>query len=150
MKAFKKIAAFFAATLVTATMAVSVSVSAAIDYTDPADYPKNISDTSWTSGNGYVRLKRNDTSIYVWNSGTTSTNLSVYGRQSKYGSDLPVNIFKGSSLATTNLTLGAGLQRQVRQFIHEKTYPYAYISFYNGNTRGYWSPDSVGSYPTIN
>ena len=149
MKVFKKITAVLAATLVTVTMAVSVSASAVVDYTDPNRYP-NTEDTSWSSGNGYVRRKYNDTSIYVWNSGLQSTNLSVYGRREQYGSDLSVNIFNGSSLVTTNLTLGAGLQRKVRQFIYEKNYPYAYISFYNGNTRGYWSPDSVGPYETIN
>lgn len=149
MKAFKKIVAFFAATLMTATMVVSVSASAAIDYTDPADYPQNTSDTSWTSGNSYVRLKRNNTSIYVLNGGT-QTNVSVYGRTSQYSSQYSVSTFNGSTIATTNLTLPSYSQRFIRQFINEKGYPYAYISFYNGNTHGEWSPDSVGSYPTIN
>lgn len=148
MKAFKKIAAFFAATLMTASMAVSVSASAAIYYTDPNKYP-NTADTSWSSGNSYVRRKYNDTSIYVLN-GDTQTNVSVYGRTSQYSAEYSVSTFNGSTIATTNLTLPANSQRLIRQFINEKGYPYAYISFYNGNTHGEWSPDSVSSYPTIN
>lgn len=148
MKAFKKIAAFFAATLMTATMAVSVSASAAVDYTDPDRYP-NTEDTSWSSGNGYVRRKYNDTSIYVLNGGT-QTNVSVYGRTSKYSSEYSVSTFNGSTIVTTNLILPSHSQRLIRQFIYEKGYPFAYISFFNGNTHGDWSPDSVGSYPTIN
>lgn len=149
MKAFKKIAAFFAATLMTATMAVSVSAFAAIDYTDPMKYP-NTSDTSWSSGNSYVRRKYNDTSIYVVNGGP-SVKVSVYGRETKYGSNKSVSTYNGSTLTTGGLTLPSNSTRQIRQFIHEKGYPYACINFYGSNSSsGVWSPDSIGSYDLLN
>lgn len=141
MKAFKKIAAFFAATLMTASMAVSISASAG-----------NTSDTPWEAGNEYTRPKYDATSIYVQNvSMIYSTKVSVYGRKSSNGDNLPVNTYNGRTLATIGLTLPPNSQRLIRQFINEKGYSYAHISFYNGNTAcGQWSPDSVGSYPTIN
>ena len=145
MKAFKKIAAFFAATLMATSMAVSVSASAISPMSNSGD----TSDTPWSSGNGYARRKYNDTSIYVLNGGT-QTNVSVYGKNAENGSAFSVSTYNGSTITTTNLTLPSYSRRLIRQFIYEKNYPYAYISFYNGNTHGYWSPDSVGPYETIN
>ena len=112
----------------------------------------NTGNTSWEAGHEYVRPKYDCTSIYVQNvSVIYSTKVSVYGRDYSSNENKMVNTYDGRTIVTTGLTLPPNCERFIRQFVHENYYPMACISFYNGNTAcGQWSPDSVGSNPTIN
>jgi hypothetical protein len=78
----------------------------------------------------------------------------VYGRKTSTGGN--INVAGGSVVTTTNLTLPANCERFIRQNINEYSCSYAQIYFSKANTNdnglacGQWSPDSVGSYPTLN
>lgn len=108
-------------------------------------------DTQWSSGYDYCRRKYDKTSVYVKNtSDYYYAYASVYGEYTEDGAQKkPVNYYNGTRLATENLTIPARSERQIRQFVGEIGYPYVHI-YFTGNSSGWWSPDSVGSYTLAN
>lgn len=111
----------------------------------------NTSDTSWSSGYDYCRPKLDDTSVYVKNtSDYYYAYASVYGEDSATGKqDIDVSYYNGTRLNTKNLTIPARSERQIRQFVYELRHQYVHI-YFTGNSSGWWSPDSSGSYTLAN
>lgn len=98
-----------------------------------------------------AREKTDDTSCYVrYNDGPWDTWFVIFGTNN------PVTYPDINTL--TNCTLGEkakvglGEEREVRQYVYEWYYQYAYIggssqSYPEQYAIGVWSPDCVGSYP---
>lgn len=115
-------------------------------------------DSSWSTSTEKWRYKNGSTSVYVYNKGSNNASVSVYGENSNGGlayGDVSTYYYSSGGYSyhsTVSLTVQAGQQATIRQFINELGYSYAHLCVGNvyGSTNGVWSPDSTRDYTVIN
>lgn len=153
---------------ITAAVTIMSSISAlsaiatypATDTYNTTDYyvygNANITDTFWTAGNNpYRRRKTNSTSVYVNNTSSYGTYMDIWGLEYAGSTD---KIHVGSAYAGASPTyrdeqiwVPYDGPRFVNQFVYERGLLYVAVYFHGvDGGSGYWSPDSIGSYPVIN
>lgn len=134
--------------LMSTISAFTLSVGMTISITANA----STNDTSWNSGNNYIRDKDTSSSIYIKNSSDYYYSyVTVYGRNSGGNIDYAVNShpITGQTVNTYNVTIPARSERAIRQFVYERGYPLVNAIF-SGSGYGWWSPDSYGTYTPAN
>ena len=125
------------------TMAMSVPVSAAPNYSDTALPNKAIGYTSYADT--LYRDKKDNSSHYVYNQ--SEVDFVIHSLAQPDDSDQTVN---GSAIVP------AGTKRLIRNTVKEHGYSSCKLRIKSRkyptsvSCKGYWSPDSVGSYPTAN
>lgn len=126
--------------------AAVLSVSAMLSTTSLA---ANTYDTYWAGGNGYTRPKEDSSSVYVRNDSPNQVAVSVYGVSYINGITVHNYVSDCNGFPTLN-TIGVKIpgqcERVIRQYIYEKGYNQAYVSFAGNNTSGYWSPDTANQW----
>ena len=152
-KILHKLTIFTTAAMLTISSVATFTTSATNpDSNDPGSYP-NFHDTYWYGSHRFTRVKTNDTSLYINNTSDYYVSVSVYGART---SDVINTYYDVSSapgcgsVQTLNVVIPAHAERFVKQFINEKGMNLASVWFKESGTSGYWSPDSIGSYPYAN
>lgn len=152
-KILRKLTVFTAAAILTISSVATFTTSAtAPDSNDPSLNP-NARDTYWYGSHRFTRVKTNDTSLYINNTSDYYVSVSVYGAETSDSSNIYYDVSSApgyGSVQTLNVVIPAHAERFVKQFINEKGMDLASVWFKESGTHGYWSPDSVGSYPYAN
>lgn len=100
---------------------------------------------------GY-RSKENSTPVYLWYKSATN-NRYEYVFVRAYGTGGTNLTLNGSAKSVDHVTCSMGHQYAIRSNIYELGYGMATLGFKSANyiesqkISGYWSPDSVGTYP---
>lgn len=154
-KTLHKLTIFTTAAMLTISSMATFATSAAKP--DDNDYPgvsPNYYDTLWIGSHDYIRRKTDDSSLYISNLGDNYVTVSVYGAKTSDGAKnnfYDVSYAPGyGSLQTINVVIPAHSERFVKQFINEKRMDLARVWFKESGIYGYWSSDSIGSYPYAN
>ena len=99
-----------------------------------------------------IRLKQDDTSVYVYNKSSKKATVKVMGTH--YSPITPGNAATHNSDYKNQFSdlrekwyVPAKSERLIPQYIYENGWEYAHIHFETKGTNGLWSPDSVGWYP---
>lgn len=126
--------------------AAMLSASALLSTTSLA---ANTKDVYWQGGHGYTERKDNDSSVYVKNDSPNQVSVSVYGVS--YINGITVHNYVSNlngypTLNTIGVKVPGQCERVIRQYIKEKGYNEAYISFVGNNTSGYWSADTANQW----
>jgi hypothetical protein len=147
MKRLKKALVVLFLTLVVGLSSAVPAFATATDSTLPTSF---ISYSTNTTSN--VRVKDNDTSVYMKN--TSGMTLWVYANGGSKPSSVGVTYSTGTTRnGHANVPAGQWL---IINYINENGYGTAWLnistasSSVSGNLSGLWSPDSVGSYPIAN
>lgn len=148
-----------------ATLSLSTTILASAAYTnsnvyntnEPSGYvmgTANYNDTFWVCGTQYARYKSNDTSVYVNNTSNSGVYMDIWGKKEGSTTKEHVGCPKNSNThkyKDEDIWIPNNGPRMLNQYIYERGCKYACVRFYSNNGgSGYWSPDSVGSYPVIN
>ena len=116
-------------------------------------FPFSKTGATWaTSG----RTKLDDTSAYLWVTNNTMSSCRVY-IDGAYSSNGPwynqTSYWSGTSVGNYATVTGTGTF-QIMNRVYENGFTWARLSGWAnvsaGTLAGYWSPDSIGSFPIIN